>query len=164
MAAPISRFAVAALLAGAAAPGAAQRLPYEDVFAPPGASGAPELGDQVDADVGAVLAVPATAPAAAASATADAETDGGTSPVREYYFDRMEVGAQRGADGYAWDIAARIGGRRHRVWLEAIGEGTLGGSLDYLELQALYSRPISSGWDVQAACATTFARIRTAPG
>ena len=91
-------------------------------------------------------------PAAAIPATAalGAGAEAGTGAVREYYFDQMEVALADGADGYAWDVAARLGGRRHRIWLGSIGEGTLGASLDYLELQALYSRAISGTWDVQA--------------
>ena len=136
--------AIAALLAALSAPAAAQQLPYEDVFAPPGAAPAPRLGyEQVDADALAVPAEPAVA-------TARAGAEAGTGAVREFYFDQMEVALARGADGYAWDVAARLGDPRHRIWLGSIGEGTLGGSLDYLELQALYSRAVSANWDAQA--------------
>lgn len=148
-----SGFLIAALLAGAAAPAAAQRLPYEDVFAPPGAApSAPRLGyEQVDEGGGDALALPAsTIAAATTAAAASAGAEAGTGAVREFYFDQMEVALARGSDGYAWDVAARLGGPRHRVWLGSIGEGALGGSLDYLELQALYSRAISENWDVQA--------------
>ena len=89
---------------------------------------------------------PSAMPAAALGASAET----GTEAVREFYFDQMEVALADGEDGYAWDVAARLGGAHHRIWLASIGEGTLGGSLDYLELQALYSRAVSETWDVQA--------------
>ncbi|HEX8191479.1 MAG TPA: copper resistance protein B, partial [Allosphingosinicella sp.] len=38
----------------------------------------------------------------------------------------------------------------HRLYLASIGEGTFGGSLDYLEMQAFYSRRLSDIWDLQA--------------
>jgi copper resistance protein B len=145
------------LLLAFAAPAGAQRLEYEQVWPVPAiaAAAAPRLGyesvgEEEETEPVAAAAPSAAVPAAATAAALGAGAEAGTGAVREYYFDRMEAGTQRGADGYGWDIAARIGGRRHRVWLEAIGEGTLGGSLDYLELQALYSRPISADWDVQA--------------
>ena len=85
----------------------------------------------------------------AAAAALGSSAEAGTGAVREFYFDQMEVALVRGGDGYAWDVAARLGGPRHRLWLGSIGEGTLGASHDYLELQALYSRAISPTWDVQ---------------
>ena len=136
----------AALLLAALAPVAApaQRMEYGDVFAQPAASPAatPRLSY---ADLGQDVAT-----SSAPTPSADAGAEEATGPVREYYLDQMEVTVADGSAGYAWDVAARIGGPRHRVWLEIIGEGSFGGSLDYLELQALYSRAISSGWDVQA--------------
>ena len=143
---------MAAVLLALSAAAQAQRLEYQDVFTPPGLPGAtpraepPTLAYGRLEDEGDALAIPAAAAASVAAAGAEA----GTGAVREFYFDQMEVALARGEDGYAWDVAARIGGPRHRLWLGAIGEGTLGGSLDYLELQALYSRAISSTWDVQA--------------
>jgi|GEM_PF-1157308 len=146
----LSTYAIAVALAGCAAAAPAQRLHYEDVLATPGTAPAPRLGyvelEVDDADAVAVPAVPATAVVASAGAGAEA----GTGAVREFYFDQMEVALAPGADGYAWDVAARLGSPRHRIWLGSIGEGTLGGSLDYLELQALYSRAVSESWDIQA--------------
>ena len=138
------------MLFALAAPAAAQQLAYHNLGAPPGAATAPRLDyAEVADDSDDGLAVPpVTAAAAVAAVGARAET--GSSAVREFYFDQMETALSRGADGYAWDVAARLGGPRHRIWLGAIGEGTLGGSLDYLELQALYSRAVSENWDVQA--------------
>ena len=136
--------ALLAALIGLSAAAEAQRLEYQDVWSAPGGS-PPRLAYQpLDEDSAASSAVPL----AAAAASAAAET--GTAAVREFYFDQMELAAQRGQDGYAWDVAARLGGPRHRLWLGSIGDGTIGGSLDYLEMQALYSRAVSENWDVQA--------------
>jgi len=152
-----ARGGAAAFLLALAVPAGAQRLEYEQVWPAPAAAAAaaPRLGyESVGGDdaepAGAAPPAAAAVPAAATAAALGADAESGSGAVREYYLDQTEVGLQRGADGYAWDVAARIGGARHRIWLEAIGEGTLGGSLDYLELQALYSRPISESWDVQA--------------
>ena len=141
------RVGAAAMLLVFPAPAAAHRLSYEPARPVPAAAAtaAPRLAYESVGEDDVELAAVAAAPIAVGDSA-----EAGSGAVREYYLDRMETGLQRGADGYAWDIAARIGGQRHRVWLETIGEGTLGGSLDYLELQALYSRPISSDWDVQA--------------
>jgi copper resistance protein B len=122
-------WAIAATLIALASPAAGQRLAY-DLSRP-----------QLDYEP---LDEPAAAPA---PPSAEPEADG---RVREVYLDQMEIGVQRGQEGYGWGVATRIGGPRHRIWLESIGEGTLGGALDYLELQALYSRAISENWDVQA--------------
>jgi len=116
------------------------------VTVPGAASPAPQLAyaalDEEEADA---------APVAVSSATAlGAAAEAGSGSVREFYFDQMEGALAEGSDGYAWDVAARLGGPRHRIWLASIGEGTLGASLDYLELQALYSRAVSETWDVQA--------------
>lgn len=127
------RLAAAATLLAICAPAGAQRLAYADLEATP-----PRLG------YGSVASDELAAPGRAAA------TRPATAAVREYYLDQMEYVAARGADGYAWDLSAKIGGRRHRLYVGSIGEGTLGGSLDYLEMQALYSRRLSDDWDVQA--------------
>ena len=135
------RLCAAAATLAWAVPAGAQRLAYADLGADP--AGAPRLGYDVAADEG--LAAPETAgsrPEVAATARA-----GG---VREFYLDQMEIALARGDEGYAWDVSARIGGPRHRLHLGSIGEGVVGGSLDYLEMQAFYSRRIGEGWDLQA--------------
>lgn len=133
-----SGVAAALVLLAWPAPSSAQRLAYQG-GAPPHAS-QPRLTYAATAEDEALTAPPA--PAAAAEPPSGA--------VREFYLDQMEVALQEGQDGYAWDVATRIGGPLHRLWLGSIGTGTIGGSLDYLELQALYSRAVSENWDVQA--------------
>jgi copper resistance protein B len=113
---------IAAIALAWASPAAGQNLDYADVWSP-------QLAYE------------------RVGATTQPSEDG---QVREFYFDQMELAFAGGADGYGWDVSARIGGQRDRIWLGAIGEGTIGGALDYLELQALYSRAVSEDWDVQA--------------
>lgn len=126
------RVVSAAAALACATPAAAQRLDYADL-AEPEAAGPPRLGyDEVQDD-----------------RLAESRRRAQSGAVREFYLDQMEYTAARGADGYAWDVSARIGGRRHRIWLESIGEGGFGGGLDYLEMQALYSRRLSENWDAQ---------------
>jgi copper resistance protein B len=117
----------------AAAPGAAQRLPYEPVWD----DAEPRLiVDRIDDDHALALA-----PAADSG-------EAGRRPkwLRYGLLDRFEWTAQKGRDGYAWDLSALIGGETNRLWLSSVGEG--GAALDYLELQALYSRAVGGGWDV----------------
>jgi len=64
--------------------------------------------------------------------------------------DRFEYAAQRGADGYAWDFSALLGGARDRLWLGTSGEGAAWTGPDYVELNALYSRAVGGDWDLNA--------------
>ena len=129
------------LLAAAAAPAAAQRLPYE----PLDEAEAPRLGyAEVELDGGgnaemAALRRPQNPPPGAAA----------DERVREFYLDRNEILFRRGAEGYSWDWSSYLGGSTNRLYLAATGDGTFGGPLDYLELQALYSRSIGN-FDLQA--------------
>ncbi len=89
----------------------------------------------------------------AGAADAPAQSGEALSPregISDLYLDQMELVLGPGADGYAWDISGKIGGPVHRFYAAAIGEGTIGGSLDYLEMQAFYSRRLSDVWDLQA--------------
>ena len=117
----------------------AQRLDYADLARAPAAN--PRMGYEAVADE--ELAGPAPA-----AAYAPPEQSAGA--VSDLYLDQMEYVAGRGADGYAWDISGKVGGPVHRLYLASIGEGTFGGSLDYLEMQAFYSRRLSDVWDLQA--------------
>ncbi len=134
---------VAGLLLLCGAPAAAQRLGYDRVdeigrWQPPRLGYAPiEL--EAAAAAAAIRRPPSPAPA-------DGEAN---ERVREFYLDRNEILVQRGAEGYSWDWSAYIGGNTHRLYLAGTGDGTLGGPLDYLELQALYSRSIGN-FDLQA--------------
>lgn len=129
--------ALLALAWGTAA--GAQRLHYADLAAAPAA---PRLGYAPVADDEPAAQSPAQASPPATPAAESAR-------VRELYLDQMEIAIVRGEDGYGWDLSGKIGGPRHRLYLGSIGEGTLGGSLDYLEMQAFYSPPLSADWDLQ---------------
>jgi len=131
----------ALLLAAAAQSAFAQRLSYQDL-----SGGVPDDGPQLDYEV----AQEAPAPAAK---TPDAAT--ASEPAKERGFlqygllDRLEWIPRHGQDSYSWDLSGFLGGPTNRLWLSSVGDGTAGGSLDYLELQALFSRSVS-GWDLQA--------------
>jgi len=127
MARPLSRLlCVLPLTAGASAHG--QSLSYEDV-----------LGAEHRAGPRLTYAAPAE------------PVEAGPERVRAFYGDRAEWRPQRGADAYNWDVSAEMGGASHRLWLSTTGDGTFGGPLDYVEAQALYSRPVSaSGLAFQA--------------
>ncbi len=139
----LSLFALVPALAGAAAN--AQRLDYADMISNQ------ELAAAEHA-VGPRLNIPAfDAPLPAPIPEAD---DG---PVRAFYGDRLEWRSQRGVDGYNWDWSGEIGGPRNRLWLATTGDGLTGGGLDYVEVQALYSRPVTaSGLAVQAGVRRDF--------
>jgi len=127
----------------AAAPAAAQRLGYERVDEA-AAWQAPRLGyAPVALDSGAAATVARRPEAPAPGA------EGADERVREFYLDRNELLFRRGAEGYSWDWSSYLGGSTHRLYLAATGDGTFGGPLDYLEMQALYSRSIGN-WDLQA--------------
>jgi copper resistance protein B len=118
--------AALALPLALAAPAAAERLPYV-------------LEEEEPAQL------PYHVPAEDAAETASA------GPRLHYgLFDRLEYAAQRGTDGYAWDLSALWGGERDRLWLAAVGEGPAWSDPDYLELQALYGRAVGGGWDLNA--------------
>ena len=105
----------------AAAPAGAQRLPYANVE------------DAV------------SAPAAAK----EAETESSNPPWLHYaLLDRFEWGFAEGGDGYAWDFSALLGGDANRLYLASSGEGAASGRLEYLELNALYSRAVGGDWDL----------------
>ena len=117
------------------APADAQHLGYEDVL---------DAGHRA-------------APRLAYAAPAGPAAEAGPERVRAFYGDRAEWRPQRGADAYVWDVSAELGGASHRLWLATTGDGSFGGPLDYVEAQALYSRPIgASGLAFQAGLRQDF--------
>jgi copper resistance protein B len=118
-------FARALLLAAlAAAPAKAQQLAYD-----------PPAADET-----------LTAPTATATAPEEPSTN---PPWLQYaLLDRLEYAFAKGGDGYAWDFSSMVGGKVNRVYLASTGEGAAGGRLDYLELEALYSRWVGSDIDL----------------
>jgi copper resistance protein B len=83
-----------------------------------------------------------------APAAAHAE-DSSNPPWLQYaLLDRFEWGFAEGGDGYSWDFSALLGGDTNRLYLASTGEGASSGRLDYLELNALYSRAVGGDWDL----------------
>ena len=64
--------------------------------------------------------------------------------------DTFEAQLREGRDGFAWDAEAWYGGDLDRLWLKSDGEGTIGGSLEKAEVQALYSRALDPYFNLQA--------------
>ena len=115
------------LAAFAAAPAEAQQFAYA----------MPEPDDAV------------TAPAAAPAAAGEEAEQSSNPPWLQYaLLDRLEWSFNRGQDGYAWDFSSMVGGKKNRVYLASTGEGTSTGKLEYLELEALYSRWVGSDIDL----------------
>jgi copper resistance protein B len=99
-----------------------------------------------------VYASPETDEAVTASAQAPeaASDDESSKPAWLQYalLDRLEWSSNRGEDGYAWDFSSMVGGKKNRVYFASTGEGIASGKLEYLELEALYSRWVGSDIDV----------------
>ena len=64
--------------------------------------------------------------------------------------DRLEAGFGNADESYLWDVQGWSGGDINRFWWKSEGEGDFGGRLEEAELQALYGRPVTPFWDVQA--------------
>jgi copper resistance protein B len=86
-------------------------------------------------------------------ATGNIEVEG--EPVHDNPFivmgmmDRLEWRSGEGQDAYLFDGFAFAGGDYNRLWIELEGEGKFDGSLEAAELQVLYSRAITSYWNLQ---------------
>jgi copper resistance protein B len=123
------RFAWPLLALTLGAPATAQRLAYEDVLTPPPRQLAYAPVDVVDED----------------------------EVVLAFYGDRLEL--LDDGETYGWDVSAELGRGAHRLWLSSAGDGVIGGGLDYVEVQALYSHPVSeSGLALQAGVRRDFVR------
>ncbi len=96
----------------------------------------------------ALLLVAAPAPAQRLGYQPMPETSESGPRLHYALLDRLEWAPE--GDGYAWDFSALYGGDTNRIWLSSVGEGGFGGALDYVELQALYSRAVGGGWDLNA--------------
>ena len=65
-------------------------------------------------------------------------------------FNIAEYHVRKGRDAIEWDGEGWYGGDINRLWVKSEGEGSLGGSLETFELQALFSHAIDPYWNVQA--------------
>ena len=136
---PFASFALAA--AGFSLPAGEQRLAYENVL-----EAEHRVGPRLNYE--SVLDQPLSPPAPAAS---------GQEQVSEFYGDRFEWQPQAGGDLFTWDMSGEIGGSRNRLWLAFTGDAVLGGGVEYLEAQALYSRILGeSGFALQAGIRRDF--------
>ena len=128
----------------------AQELAYQDVLRAEHAVG-PRLAYQP---------MDTNAPAALTAASAPA-APGEDNPVRSFYFDRIEYRGQPGGDGWSWDLSAEFGFQANRLWLSTAGDASVRGTLQYVEGQALYSRPLlDAGLALQAGVRQDFVHPR----
>ena len=70
-------------------------------------------------------------------------------PLGMLRFDRLEYFDGRDSRGEAFDAQAWYGNDENRLWLKAEGE-TASGRLQDLRVEALWDRPVSAFWDMQA--------------
>ena len=99
-----------------------------------------------------VVAQPAPAAPARRASHADAAHDQAVMEhTRTYSFLRADLDAalDEGDGAFTWDIDAWRGGDRNKLWLKSEGE-LVGGDLEGAEIQALWSRNVSTFFDVQA--------------
>jgi copper resistance protein B len=78
-----------------------------------------------------------------------------------YYFvraNRLDYGASRGGARGSWDIDARIGTDEHRLVLKTEGEYVRGRG-EHVDLQALYSTPLSEFFDFQIGARQLFVPV-----
>lgn len=73
--------------------------------------------------------------------------------------DRIELKAQDGRDGYAWEGEGWYGGDYDRLWIKTQGEGRFGTAPGAAEVQALWSRALDPWFNIQ-----TGIRYDLAPG
>ncbi|PCI53076.1 MAG: copper resistance protein CopB [Alphaproteobacteria bacterium] len=65
--------------------------------------------------------------------------------------DRLETQFTNGEDTFVWDAQGWYGTDENKIWIKTEGDYNLSdGSLEDAEVQALWSKPISAFWDVQA--------------
>ena len=63
--------------------------------------------------------------------------------------DRLEGRASEAEKGYLLDVQGWVGTDASKFWAKMEGDGVVGGELEELEVQALYSRMIGSFFDLQ---------------
>ncbi len=63
--------------------------------------------------------------------------------------DQFEIQAGSGDDPLVWDAEGWVGKDLNKIWIKTDGEYS-DGSMEEMELQALYSRAIAPFWDLQA--------------
>lgn len=83
--------------------------------------------------------------------------------VRAYLvlLDRLETIAQKGGDGYRWDMQAWYGGDINKLWFKTEGNGVYNGKLEEGEVQLLWNRSTGVFFDLQAGVRYDFAPTPT---
>lgn len=89
-------------------------------------------------------------PAVMARARAAMIRESGGMTWSRFMLDRLEYRAGKGADGYAWEGEAWIGGDINRFAIKSEGEGEVGDRLEQAEVQALYRRAIDPWFNLEA--------------
>ncbi|MGP1283291.1 MAG: copper resistance protein B [Parasphingopyxis sp.] len=131
--------------AGHAMPGMAGDTPLPQSGPPPEAlSGPAHAADTV------------FPPAVMAEARENLRRETGAMTVGLFSVDRLEAAIGSGEDAYAWELNARYGGDIDRLWIKSEGEGAFGGSLEEVEIQALWSHAIGPFFDFQAGVRADF--------
>lgn len=103
---------------------------------------------------------PATAPndpAAMAAAAEEARREMGGQVISFIQADRLEYQSNGGSGRFLWEGQAWVGTDFNRLWIKTEGErDNEEGKTEDAEIQVLYSRPISSYFDVQAGVRQDF--------
>jgi copper resistance protein B len=94
-------------------------------------------------------------PDAVAEAAQQARREMGGQVVTFVQADRLEYQTNEGEPRFLWDAQGWVGNDFHRLWLKTEGERD-SNKTKAAELQALYSRPISAYFDVQAGVRQDF--------
>jgi copper resistance protein B len=98
-----------------------------------------------------------TDPAALTAAAGEARREMGGQVISFIQADRLEYQADEGSGRFLWEGQAWIGTDFNRLWIKTDGErDNEEGKTEDAEIQALYSRPISSFFDVQAGVRQDF--------
>jgi copper resistance protein B len=96
-------------------------------------------------------------PAAMAAAAEEARREMGGQVISFVQADRLEYQTGGGSDRFVWEGQAWIGTDFNRLWIKTEGERDNDeGKTEDAEIQALYSRPISSYFDIQAGVRQDF--------
>jgi len=65
--------------------------------------------------------------------------------------DRLETQVTNGEDAFIWDAQGWYGTDENKLWIKTEGEYSFGSDdIEDAEIQALWSKPISAFWDLQA--------------
>lgn len=65
--------------------------------------------------------------------------------------DRLETQITNGEDAFVWDAQGWYGTDENKLWIKTEGEYNFGNDeIEEAEIQALWSKPISAFWDIQA--------------